>query len=91
MTSAVTRRSADETESIWTHPSVLSLAASAGTSPFNAVTAKARETVFKAIQSGWSGPPYDPSTLAEFLKISVEPRQDVVDARTLPVGGGKFR
>lgn len=91
MTSAVPRRSAEEKHSIWTHPSVLSLAGAAGTSPINAVTAKARETVFKAIQSGWSGPPYDPFALAEFLKIAVEPRQDVVDARTLPTSEGRFR
>ncbi len=91
MTSAVPRRSVEEKHSIWTHPSVLSLAEAASTSPINAVTAKARETVFKAIQSGWSGPPYDPFALAEFLKIAVEPRQDVVDARTLPAGEGRFR
>ena len=91
MSSAGTRRSADERQTVWTHASVLSLAAATGFDPIEAVTAKARETVFKAIQSGWSGPPYDPFALAEFLKVSVEPRQDVVDARTLPAGGGKFR
>src|SRR5215472_10103463 len=91
MTSAVTRRSAEEKQSIWTHPSVVALAASIGTSPVSAITAKARETVFKAIQSGWSGPPYDPFALAEFLKISIEPRQDVVDARTLAAAEGQFR
>ncbi|MGA7174832.1 MAG: ImmA/IrrE family metallo-endopeptidase [Candidatus Acidiferrales bacterium] len=91
MSSAGARRSSEEKQTIWTHPSVLSLAAITGFDPINAVTARARETVFSAIQSGWSGPPYDPFALAEFLKVSVEPRQDVVDARTLPAGGGKFR
>lgn len=91
VTSAGTGRSTEAKHSIWTHQSVLSLAALAGTSPINAVTAKARETVFRAIQLGWSGPPYDPFALAEFLKIPVEPRQDVVDARTLPLAGGRFR
>jgi O-acetyl-ADP-ribose deacetylase (regulator of RNase III) len=91
MSSVGTKRSGEEKQAIWTHPSVLSLAALTGVNPLNAVTGRARETVFRAIQSGWSGPPYDPFALAEFLKISVEPRQDVVDARTLPAGGGKFR
>src|SRR6266567_3383707 len=89
MSSAVAARSTHQKQETWTHPSVLALAPS--TTPINAVTAKARETVFKAIQSGWSGPPYDPFALAEFLKISVEPRQDVVDARTIAIGGGRFR
>ena len=91
MSSVGARRSAEEKQTIWTHPSVLSLAAATGIDPINAVTARARETVFRAIQSGWSGPPYDPFALAEFLKVSVEPRQDVVDARTLSAGAGKFR
>jgi O-acetyl-ADP-ribose deacetylase (regulator of RNase III) len=91
MSSVGARRATEEKQPIWTHPSVLSLAAITGIDPINAVTARAREAVFEAIQSGWSGPPYDPFALAEFLKISVEPRQDVVDARTLPAGGGKFR
>jgi O-acetyl-ADP-ribose deacetylase (regulator of RNase III) len=91
MSNAGTRRSAEEKQGVWTHPSVLSLAAKTGVDPINAVTARARETVFRAMQSGWSGPPYDPFALAEILKLSVEPRQDIVDARTLPAGGGKFR
>jgi len=91
MSSVGTRRSHEERGTVWTHPSVRSLTALSGSNPFDAITAKARETVFKAIQSGWSGPPYDPFALADFLKISVEPRQDVVDARTLPIGGGGFR
>jgi|HubBroStandDraft_2_1064218.scaffolds.fasta_scaffold08624_5 O-acetyl-ADP-ribose deacetylase (regulator of RNase III) len=91
MSSAGTRSSAEEKHAVWTHPSVLSLAALMGIDPINAISARARETVFRAIQSGWSGPPYDPFALAEFLKVAVEPRQDVIDARTLPAGGGKFR
>jgi O-acetyl-ADP-ribose deacetylase (regulator of RNase III) len=91
MSSVGARRSVEARNTVWTHPSVLSLASISGSSPIDAIMAKAREAVFRAIESGWSGPPYDPFTLAEFLKISVEPRQDVVDARTLPVGGGRFR
>src|SRR6202041_1453783 len=91
MSSAGTRRSVEKKQVIWTNPSVLSLSALTGANPIDSITARAREMVFRAIQSGWSGPPYDPFALAEFLKISIEPRQDVVDARTHPIGAGKFR
>ena len=35
-----------------------------------------------AIENGWSGPPYDPSQLADLLNISLIPTEDVADART---------
>jgi O-acetyl-ADP-ribose deacetylase (regulator of RNase III) len=35
---------------------------------------------------GWSGPPFDPIVLAEILKIPLLPRDDIADARTVPVG-----
>src|ERR1700689_1230129 len=89
MPSAGARRSMGHKHSAWTHESVLALAA--GANPVDAITAKARQTVFRAIEAGWSGPPYDPFALAEFLKISAEPRQDVIDARTISVGAGRFR
>ena len=89
MSSAVDARSTQQREETWTHPSVLALAPSSN--PVKAITARARAEVFRAIQGGWSGPPYDPFALAEFLKISVEPRQDVVDARTIAIGAGRFR
>jgi O-acetyl-ADP-ribose deacetylase (regulator of RNase III) len=91
MPSAGTRRATEDKKLTWTNPSVLHLAAITRMDPINAVITRARETVFKGIQSGWSGPPYDPFVLADFLKLSVEPRQDVVDARTLSAGGGRFR
>jgi len=89
MASAGTRRSLGHRQTAWTHESVLAL--SPRGNPVEAITAKARQSVFRAIENGWPGPPYDPFALAEFLKISVEPRQDVIDARTIYVGGGKFR
>jgi O-acetyl-ADP-ribose deacetylase (regulator of RNase III) len=89
MPSAATQQTTGETHRPWTHPSVLAMAA--GMNPIEAITAKSRETVFKAIQVGWLGPPYDPFALAELLKISVQPSQDVVDARTMHVGEGRFR
>jgi len=36
-----------------------------------------------AIQDGWSGPPYDPFALAEYLKIGVVAREDIPEARTV--------
>jgi O-acetyl-ADP-ribose deacetylase (regulator of RNase III) len=89
MSSTGTRRASGENQRMWSHPSVIGLAV--GADPLQAITAKARAAALRAIQSGWSGPPYDPFALAEFLKISVEPRQDVMDARTVPIGAGKFR
>jgi Zn-dependent peptidase ImmA (M78 family)/O-acetyl-ADP-ribose deacetylase (regulator of RNase III) len=37
-----------------------------------------------AIDSGWTGPPYDPFELAEHLGIDVVPRDDIRDARVVP-------
>jgi Zn-dependent peptidase ImmA (M78 family)/O-acetyl-ADP-ribose deacetylase (regulator of RNase III) len=68
----------------WTNPSVLMLAGD--DNPIDVITQKARTLVFDAIQNGWTGPPFDPFTLAEYLKLSIVPREDVPDARTVPSG-----
>lgn len=68
----------------WTNPSVLTLAGD--DDPIDVITQKARTLVFDAIQNGWVGPPFDPFTLAEYLKLSVVPREDVADARTVALG-----
>lgn len=68
----------------WTNPSVLALAGDAN--PIDVITQKARTVVFDAIQNGWSGPPFDPSALAEYLKIGIVPREDIAEARTVPIG-----
>src|SRR5271168_4644688 len=68
----------------WTNPSVLMLAGD--DNPIDVITQKARTLVFDAIQNGWTGPPFDPFTLAEYLKLSIVPREDVADARTVPSG-----
>lgn len=91
MAAAGTQRSTEEKPLAWTHPSVRSLISVSTLDPIGEIVSRARKTVFEAIQSGWSGPPYDPFVLAEFLRIEVEPRQDVVDARTVPLAGGRFR
>jgi O-acetyl-ADP-ribose deacetylase (regulator of RNase III) len=51
-----------------------------------AVTKAARDLAVRAIDQGWKGPPFDPLALAGFQKIEVVPRDDVFDARTVPVG-----
>jgi O-acetyl-ADP-ribose deacetylase (regulator of RNase III) len=68
----------------WTNKSVVALAGSED--PVAALTHRARQVVMKALDEGWSGPPFDPIALAELLKIPVIPRDDVPDARTVPVG-----
>ncbi len=68
----------------WTHPSIRQL----GTEdPVAFITHKARDLVLSGIERGWSGPPYDPSALAELLNISLLPTENVVDARTRSEAG----
>src|SRR6266571_4941742 len=73
----------------WTNPSVLAL--SHGRDPVDAITADARALVFKAQESGWKGPPFDPFALAELLGIQALPTPEVLDARTVPLGESRFR
>jgi len=68
----------------WTNKSVLLLAGAR--EPITAIEDRARETVLKALDQGWSGPPFDPIELADILGIVVRPRGDIVDARTVPTG-----
>jgi O-acetyl-ADP-ribose deacetylase (regulator of RNase III) len=73
----------------WTNRSVLRLA---GTSdPVDAITAKAHELVTAAFDRGWKGPPYDPFLLAELQQVDLLPREDVRDARTVPLGSDGIR
>ncbi len=73
----------------WTNPSVRAL--SKDRDPIEAVTSKARNLVFHALELGWQGPPFDPFKLAELLGIQTQPTSDVLDARTVPIGGSRFR
>jgi len=69
----------------WTNPSVRKLLESAKTQdPIAAITERARKVVLDAIDSGWSGPPFDPLRLADHLGLRVLPTDDVRDARTIP-------
>jgi O-acetyl-ADP-ribose deacetylase (regulator of RNase III) len=73
----------------WTNPSVLEL--SRDREPVEAITTEARDVVFHALEHGWQGPPFDPFALAEFLAIETQPTSEVMDARTVPLGGNRFR
>jgi O-acetyl-ADP-ribose deacetylase (regulator of RNase III) len=73
----------------WTHPSVTKLAGNSD--PFNVIVQKARQVVLGAFQEGWSGPPFDPFRLAEYLKVDTIPTSGVFDARTIPVGATHFQ
>src|SRR6185295_15660689 len=74
----------------WTNASVLALSGE-NKNPLEVITNKVQELVLKAIQEGWSGPPFDPLFLAEMLKVNVVPFADVIDARTVTEHGGKFK
>lgn len=71
----------------WTNPSVLELAQGQH-DPVAVIIEKARAVILDAVQKGWSGPPFDPFLLADQLRISVIPRDDVLDARLVPSGAG---
>jgi O-acetyl-ADP-ribose deacetylase (regulator of RNase III) len=73
----------------WTHPSVSALATS--TDPVSWMIEEAKSVAFRAMESGWSGPPFDPLSLADFLGIHLVASDDVRDARTLPSGGQKLK
>lgn len=66
----------------WTHPSVVALAA--GPDPVSEIVDRARTIVYDAVEAGWSGPPFDPFALADYMDISVVARDDIKDARTVP-------
>jgi O-acetyl-ADP-ribose deacetylase (regulator of RNase III) len=73
----------------WTNPSVTAFAGDKD--PIEAVTTKARNIVFAAIQSGWNGPPFDPIALARALGMQVMARDDLSDARVVSLEDGRLR
>ena len=68
----------------WTNSSVRRLAG--GANPVQMITDRARDVVCRAMDEGWSGPPFDPLGIADFLKLKVIPTDDVREARTVPCG-----
>lgn len=71
----------------WTNESVLSFAGARD--PVDAVEEAAQELVLGAVERDWRGPPFDPFELARILDIPVVAKQELRDARTVPVSGGK--
>lgn len=73
----------------WRHQSVIKFAGDKD--PITAMLEKASDVTLKALQAGWSGPPFDPFALAEILHLPVIPNSEILDARTVPVGNEKLR
>jgi hypothetical protein len=71
----------------WTHPSVFTLGEG---DPVSTITLLARNAVLEAIENGWSGPPYNPFTLAEMRGVKLLPTEEVLDARTRSDSKGRF-
>lgn len=70
----------------WTHPSVVRvLEQHPERDPYEWVEQRARDLALTAMESGWSGPPYDAFQLADALGIEVVARQDLDDARLVKV------
>jgi Zn-dependent peptidase ImmA (M78 family)/O-acetyl-ADP-ribose deacetylase (regulator of RNase III) len=66
----------------WTNPSVRRLLESGDAGdPAEFIAAKARDVALKAMEAGWTGPPFDPFELAARLGVSVVARSEVADAR----------
>jgi len=80
----------DAARTFWTNPSVTALAQ--GDDPILVIIQKTRELVFRALEDGWQGPPFDPFWLAGYRKISVTPLDGIPDARLVPgaSGGGRI-
>lgn len=70
----------------WTNRSVLALAGRHD--PVEEVSRRVREALVKALDAGWSGPPYDPLALADVLGIAIRPSDDVPEARLVVSGKG---
>jgi O-acetyl-ADP-ribose deacetylase (regulator of RNase III) len=73
----------------WKNSSIAAFAG--GLDPVEKMMQVASSVALQAIQCGWEGPPFDPFRLADYLRIKVVAREDVVDARTVPAGAEKFR
>jgi uncharacterized protein DUF955 len=71
----------------WTNPSVRGLAS--GRDPIKEISSKAKSLVYRAVENGWQGPPFDPFWLAQYCGLSVSPSDDVSDARLTPTSRGK--
>jgi Zn-dependent peptidase ImmA (M78 family) len=64
---------------VWDNKSVLQFAS--GSDPIAAMESVAQRAVLEAVDSGWSGPPFDPLELAKLRGIKLRPNAAVADAR----------
>ena len=72
----------------WTNPSVRAFMSTAGTDdPVREIARRAQDWALKAIEEGWSGPPFDPFELAAHRGVELVARQDLEDARLVSVDG----
>jgi Zn-dependent peptidase ImmA (M78 family)/O-acetyl-ADP-ribose deacetylase (regulator of RNase III) len=74
-------------ESQWTNKSVLTLG---DRDPISEIVSRARHYVLDAIEEGWSGPPYNPFSLAEMRGMRLLPTEEILDARTRSDREGNF-
>jgi Zn-dependent peptidase ImmA (M78 family)/O-acetyl-ADP-ribose deacetylase (regulator of RNase III) len=58
------------------------------TDPVALIERRARDMALTAMEEGWAGPPYDPFELAERQGISVVAREELEDARLVPLRSG---
>lgn len=74
-------------EARWTNKSVLTLG---DRDPISEIVSRARHYVLDAIEEGWSGPPYNPFTLAEMRGMKLLATEAILDAGTRSDAEGKF-
>jgi hypothetical protein len=73
----------------WTHPSVLAIAPDSD--PVIAVIDRAKAAALDAMESGWTGPPFDPFSLADHFGIRTVARDEIQDARIVPIESNKLQ
>lgn len=77
-----------QSEIKWTNVSVKKLTSS--DDPINVVLDKVREVIINASDMGFTGPPYDPFKIANFMGVKILPKHDVSDAILISIPDGKF-
>lgn len=68
----------------WTNSSVSKFATDLD--PVEVMESRIRSVVLRAMDEGWTGPPFDPVELARVLNLPIEARGDIPDARTVSRG-----
>lgn len=76
---------------VWQHKSVVNLIRESGnTDAEDEIRSRARELVLRALENGWTGPPFNAIELSKFLGYEISPNDAVTDARTVPKGKKDF-